>query len=112
MPQLPEFSEPEAFEGTLTEQQIEGLDKGQLKTALMLSQLSQAGDFAISWTRILAEHSRKQDSELEAIQLKLAALESEIARLRWVVQLAQWLAGVCCAAALVEIVRRIMKAGA
>ena len=102
----PAWKEPEPFEGRLSEEQLDGLQKREIKIAMMLSQLSQAGDFTIGWVRMLVENQRRTEEELAQINAKCAAYELEMDRLRSKVLVGQWAMGIVASAVLLEIVKK------
>lgn len=117
----PEWKEPECFEGHLNEQQLQKLDqpdeKRELKTALMLSQLSQAVDFCIGWAKVLAQSGRqleRDQRELKtkvdgAIQTKFEEQDLRLERLESKAMVGQWAAGIVGGAILVEMVRKFFR---
>ena len=114
----PEWKEPECFEGHLNEQQLSKLEhtdeKRELKTALMLSQLSQAVDFCIGWAKALALSGRqleKDQRELKnkvdkEVQHSFEEQDRRIIRIEAKMLVGQWAAGIVVGAILVEVVRK------
>lgn len=117
----PEWKEPECFEGHLNEQQLSKLEqpdtKRDLKTALMLSQLSQAVDFCIGWAKALAQSGRTLEQEQkslkkvvdEGISKKFEEQERRISKLESKATVGQWVAGIVGGAILVETVRKLFR---
>lgn len=117
----PEWKEPECFEGHLNEEQLAKLEKEdpkrELKTALVMSQLSQAVDFCIGWSKALALSGRqleKEQFEIRAeiktgLDKKLEEQEKRLARLEARVTVGQWAAGIVGGAILVEMVRKFFR---
>lgn len=114
----PEWKDPECFEGHLNEQQLAKLEqqdpKRDMKTALMLSQLSQAVDFCIGWAKALAQSGRQLEKEQQELKKKVDQgvtdrfedQERRLETVEWKLRVGQWLAGIVVGAILVETVRK------
>lgn len=105
----PEWQEPKCFEGHLNEEQLVQLErqdaKRDVKTALMLSQLSQAVDFCIGWSKLLVGSVRHGEHNQFEMEKRQDTVDLRIDRLEQKLKVAQWIAGIVGAALLVEVVR-------
>lgn len=114
----PEWEDQECFEGHLNEEQLGSLEKQdprrEIKTALMLSQLSQGVDFSIGWIKLLVSNVRSLELDMDLVKSEqVAALQKrcdeqnlEIDRLKTKIAFGQWLVVIVLGAALIEIVRK------
>ena len=106
----PEWEDPQCFEGHLNEKQLAELEKQDAKrdvrTALMLSQLSQAVDFSIGWTKLLVLNVRSLEKENEELRKTSETQGARILQLEDRFRAVMWLAGTVIGAVLIETVRR------